>query len=324
MTIQQLKYVIALNEERHFAKAAEKCMVSQPGLTIQLKKLEEEIGIKIFDRSKVPLRPTGLGEEIIEKAKRVIKETNEIRDFVISKKNELKGTIKIGVVSTLSPYLIPICLSELQKATPDIRYIITEASTIDLLKNIDNGEMDIALMATPTGKKFVREFPIFEEPFMVYLNKEHPQAKSECYKLDSDDASNLILLESEFCYNSQLLNICELESSRSTPRFSYQINSIESLKRMVKVDFGFAILPWLSTNGEKDHHNAISLPFDPPIPVREISLVTSDTFSKKLLIKKISKVVYDCLPEELKQRTKHKKIRWDDSPYFIKSISDRS
>ena len=322
MTIQQLKYVIALNEERHFAKAAEKCLVSQPGLTIQLKKLEEEIGIKIFDRSKVPLKPTELGEEIIEKAKRVIKETHEIRDFVISKKNELKGTIRIGIISTLSPYLIPLCLGELQKVTPDIHYIINEATTLDLIKNIDNGELDIAIMATPTGKKFLKEFPIFEEPFMVYLNKKHPKAKNEYYKLDSDDANNLMLLESEFCYNSQLLNICKLESLKSTPRFSYQINSIESLKSMVKADFGFAILPWLSTSGEKKHNNAISIPFDSPIPVREISLVTSDTFPKKLLLKKISKVVYDCLPKELKQRTNHKKIRWDDSPYFIKSISD--
>lgn len=321
MTIQQLKYVIALNEERHFAKAAEKCLVSQPGLTIQLKKLEDEIGIKIFDRSKVPLKPTELGEEIIEKAKRVIKETNEIRDYVISKKNELKGTIKIGIVSTLSPYLVPLCLVELQKVTPDIHYIINEATTVDLVKNLDNGELDIAVMATPTGEKFLREFPVFEEPFIAYLNKKHPQVNNEYYRLDGDDVNNLMLLESEFCYNSQLLNICGLESSKSTRKFSYQINSIESLKRMVKADFGFAILPWLSTSGEKDHNNAIALPFDSPIPVREISLVTSDTFSKKLLIEKISKVIYDCLPEKLKQTTNHKKIRWDDSPYFVKSIS---
>lgn len=322
MTIQQLRYVIALDEERHFAKAAEKCLVSQPGLTIQLKKLEEEIGIKIFDRSRVPLKPTELGEEIIEKSKKVIKETNEIRDFVISKKNELKGTIKIGIVSTLSPYLMPLCLNELQKATPDIHYIINEVSTVDLIKNVDNGELDIAIMATPTGKKYLREFPIFDEPFIAYLNKKHPQVNSEYYKLDSDDVNNLMLLDSEFCYNSQLLNICELKSSKSTHRFSYQINSIESLKRMVKADFGFAILPWLSTSGEKNHNNVIALPFDSPIPVREISLVTSDTFSKKLLIKKISNVVYDCLPDELKQSTNHKKIRWDDSPYFVQSISD--
>ncbi|MEL7123368.1 MAG: LysR substrate-binding domain-containing protein [Bacteroidota bacterium] len=322
MTIQQLKYVITLNEERHFARAAERCMVSQPGLTIQLKKFEEEIGIKIFDRSKVPLKPTALGEEIIEKAKKVVKETDEIRDFIISKKNELKGTIKIGIVSTLSPYLIPLCLSELQKATPDIHYIINEASTVDLIKTIDTGELDIAIMATPTGEKHLREFPIFEEPFVAYLGKNHPQAMGNQYKLDDDDVNSLILLESEFCYNSQLLNICQLESSKATPKFSYQINSIESLKRMVKADFGFAILPWLSTNGEKDDDTAVAVPFEAPIPVREISLVTSDTFSKKLLIKKISKVVYDCLPDALKLKTKHKKIRWNDSPYFIKSIAE--
>jgi len=322
MTIQQLKYVIALNEERHFARAAERCMVSQPGLTIQLKKFEEEIGIKIFDRSTVPLKPTVLGAEIIDRAKKVIKETDEIRDFVVSKKNELKGTIKIGIVSTLSPYLIPLCLSELQRATPDIHYIINEASTVDLIKSIDTGELDIAIMATPTGEKYLREFPIFEEPFVAYLGKHHPQAMGDNYKLDDDDVSTLILLESEFCYNSQLLNICQLESSKSTPKFSYQINSIESLKSMVKAGFGFAILPWLSTNGAEEHNNAVAVPFESPIPVREISLVTSDTFSKKLLIKKISKVVYDCLPDGLKLKTNHKKVKWNDSPYFIKSISE--
>lgn len=117
------------------------------------------------------------------------------------------------------------------------------------------------------------------------------------------------------------MSICGIEHTKFKTNFSYQINSIESLKSLVKADFGFAILPWLSTNGENNLNNTVSIPFKSPIPVREISLVTSDTFSKKLLIKKISEVVYDCLPQELKQKTIHKKIRWNDSPYFIKSTS---
>lgn len=324
MTLQQLRYIVTLDKERHFARAAEKCLVTQPGLTIQLKKLEEEIGIKIFDRSKVPLRPTPIGEEIIEKAKKILREVDHVRDFVIAQKNILKGKVHLGVVSTLSPYLIPLCLKELQMATPEVEYIINEDSTVGLMKSLETGELDVALMATPTGNPLLKEFPIFHEPFMAYLHPNHPQSKKDSYVLEDHDRDELLILEGEFCYNSQLLDICNLDTNNSFGHFSYEINSIETLKNLVMAEYGFAIIPWLSTINETDKAKACCIPFKAPQPVREISLVTSDTFSKKLLLEKMSKAIWESLPETLRSQTNYRKVRWNDSPYFIKSTSNDS
>ncbi|KAB5491432.1 hydrogen peroxide-inducible genes activator [Flagellimonas hadalis] len=320
MTIQQLRYIVTLEKERHFARAAEKCLVTQPGLTIQLKKLEEEIGIKIFDRSKVPLEPTLLGLEIIEKAKRILREVDTVRDFVIEQKNILSGKVHLGVVSTLSPYLIPLCLREFQKTLPEVEFIISEDSTVGLMKTLETGELDVALMATPTGNPSLREFPIFDEPFMAYLPLGHKSSEQDSYELDDQDRANLLILEGEFCYNSQLLDICSLDTSNSFHNFSYEINSIETLKNMVRQGFGFAIVPLLSTIGQNGETKARSIPFSAPQPAREISLVTSDTFSKKLLVEKMSQAIWTSLPDSFKGNTTYKKVRWDDSPYFSKKI----
>ena len=153
MTIQQLRYIIALDKERHFARAADACIVSQPGLTIQLKNLEEEIGVKIFDRNKVPLKPTVLGEQIINKAKKILREVHEMQNFIISEKNALAGNINVGVIVTLSPYVMPDFIQEMRKIAPQLHLTIKEGSTLSLLNDLEAGIIDIALMATPTGRK---------------------------------------------------------------------------------------------------------------------------------------------------------------------------
>ncbi|WP_333820131.1 hydrogen peroxide-inducible genes activator [Ohtaekwangia sp.] len=315
MTIQQLRYIVMLNQERHFARAAEACFITQPGLTIQLKSLEEEIGVKIFDRSKVPLKPTPVGEEIIAKAKRVLREMDGIRDLVVEKKNILQGTIRLGVVSTLSPYLVPFFMNAMEKETPKIEYIIKEASTLQLMNDLDAGELDVALMATPTGRPGLIEFPVFMEPFVAYLHPSHPQAKNAFYKLNEQDKFGLLLLNSEYCYNAQLIDICSIPKKKASLRSAYEITSIETLKNMVRANLGFAIVPWLSVLSEPT--TSVVKTFKDPQPVREISLVVADTFTRKLLLEKMKSTIWNALPEALKNKVKYKHIKWDDSPYFL-------
>ncbi|MFC7773979.1 hydrogen peroxide-inducible genes activator [Flavobacterium sp. GCM10027622] len=320
MTLQQLKYIVALDEERHFARAAEVCMVTQPGLTIQLKNLEEEIGIKIFDRNKVPLTPTVLGVEIINRAKKILREADEIRDFVINEKNMLEGELKLGIISTLSPYLIPLFIKAMKKAAPKVHFIIKEANTGQLLKEVENGTLDVAIMATPTGHAALIEHPIFREPFVAYLNEEHPLAGSDFYELQPNDKTELLLLQSEFCYNAQLLDICGIKDpGKIKEQFTYDISSIETLKNLVRAQLGFAILPELSILNEKN--TGLFKPFKEPKPVREISLVVSDSFSKKLLLEKMNEAIWNCLPENLKKDFAYRKIKWNGSPYFTKAVS---
>jgi LysR family hydrogen peroxide-inducible transcriptional activator len=323
MTIQQLKYIVALDEERHFARAAEMCMVTQPGLTIQLKNLEEEIGIKIFDRNKVPLTPTVLGMEIINKAKKILREADEIRDFVVNEKNLLEGELKLGIISTLSPYLIPLFIKAMKEATPNVRFIIRESNTGQLMKDLETGTIDVAIMATPTGNSNLIEHPVFKEPFVAYLNDEHPMATSDFYELQPTDKTELLLLHHEFCYNAQLLDICGLKNSdKIKEQFTYDISSIETLKNLVRAQLGFAIIPQLSVLNETE--SGLFKPFKEPIPVREISLVVSDSFSKKLLLEKMNEAIWNCLPDSLKKNFSYKKIRWNDSPYFVKEVSKYS
>ncbi|QOG01351.1 hydrogen peroxide-inducible genes activator [Flavobacterium sp. MDT1-60] len=320
MTIQQLKYIVALDEERHFARAAEVCMVTQPGLTIQLKNLEEEIGIKIFDRNKVPLTPTILGTEIINRAKKILREADDIRDFVVNEKNLLEGEIKVGIISTLSPYLIPLFIKAMKEATPKVHFIIRESNTGQLMKDVETGTIDVAIMATPTGNANLIEHPIFKEPFVAYLNESHPMSNEAFYELQPGDQTELLLLHHEFCYNAQLLDICGLKNSdKIKEQFTYDISSIETLKNLVRAQLGFAIIPQLSTLNEGT--TGLFKPFKEPIPVREISLVVSDSFSKKLILEKMNEAIWNCLPDSLKKDFAYRKIRWNDSPYFVKAVS---
>jgi LysR family hydrogen peroxide-inducible transcriptional activator len=268
----------------------------------------------------VPLTPTELGTEIISRAKRILRETNEIRDFVVNEKNLLSGEIKLGVISTLSPYLIPLFIKAMKKATPNMHFIIKEANTGQLIHDVLTGALDVALMATPTGVPSLIEHAVFKEPFVAYLNENHPMADEEFYELQPGDRPELLLLQHEYCYNAQLLDICGLKKpGKIKDQFSYEISSIETLKNLVRAQLGFAIVPQLSILNEKD--TTLFKPFKDPKPVREISFVVSDTFSKKLLLEKMNEAIWDCLPESLKKDISYKKIRWNDSPYFVNAIS---
>ncbi|NMH28594.1 hydrogen peroxide-inducible genes activator [Flavobacterium silvaticum] len=317
MTLQQLKYIIALDNHRHFARAAEASLISQPGLTTQLKNLEEEIGIKIFDRSKVPMVPTKEGSEIIVRARKVLRESESIREFVIDRKNSLEGEIRIGVISTLSPYLVPSFIMAMQRIAPKVKMIITERPTGLLIRDLESGQIDVALMATPTGQSGLSEHSVFDEPFVAYLpNDQYPEEK--VYTLKAEDKNRLLFLQYEFCYNAQLLDICNLKDEAvPDEKFSYEISSIETLKNLVRAGLGFAIIPQLSVQHETD---GFVRPLQKPTPVRQISLVTTDTFSRQLLVEKMQQAILDCLPEELKLISADRKIRWNDSPYFAKKM----
>lgn len=319
MTLQQLRYIVALDEHRHFAKAAEVCMVTQPGLTIQLKNLEEELGIKIFDRDKVPLKPTEAGREIILRAKKTLHEVDGIRDFVIGQKDNLEGSVTIGVISTLSPYLMPQFMKAISPKAPKMKFIIKEMNTGQLMESVLTGAIDIALMATPTGHPQLREHVVFNEPFVALPDVSTTNADS-LYQLSSGDTQNLLLLRQEYCYNAQLLDICGLNNGGGlmAGQFSYDIGSVETLKNMVHAGLGFAIVPELSVINDA---SIAYKRFAEPAPSREISLVVSDNFTRKLLLEKIKESLWESLPESLKQGKSYRRIQWNDSPYFINAVS---
>ncbi|MFT3796033.1 LysR substrate-binding domain-containing protein [Flavobacterium sp.] len=236
-----------------------------------------------------------------------------------TKKIRSKGEVKVGVISTLSPYLIPLFIKAMKESTPKMQFKIKEAYTAHLIHGLETGEIDVAIMATPTGSAHLIEHPVFQEPFLAYLNSHHPMADAAFYEMQPGDKAELLLLQNEYCYNAQLLDICGLKNpGKIKEQFHYDINSIETLKNLVRAELGFAILPELSVINEA--HSEMFKPFKEPKPVREISLVVSDSFSKKLLLEKMNEAIWNCLPESLRQNFAYRKIRWNDSPYFIKAV----
>lgn len=320
MTLQQLRYIVALDEYRHFAKAAEVCMVTQPGLTIQLKNLEEELGIKIFDRDKVPLKPTQAGREIIRRARKTLHEADGIRDFVIGQKDNLEGVVTIGVISTLSPYLIPQFMKAVKDKAPKMQFVIREMNTGQLIESLLTGAIDTTLMATPTGHPLLKEHVVFNEPFVALLDESHGMAGDKLYAIKPGDAQNLLLLRQEYCFNAQLLDICGIGNSNEFMgnQFTYDISSVETLKNMVRAGLGFAIVPELSLANDAGLQYKR---FAEPAPSREISLVVSDNFTRKLLLEKMKEAIWDSLPESLKEGKRYRRIQWNDSPYFINAVS---
>jgi LysR family hydrogen peroxide-inducible transcriptional activator len=208
----------------------------------------------------------------------------------------------------------------MKEATPKVHFIIKEANTGQLMHDVLTGAIDVAIMATPTGNPNLIEHPVFKEPFVAYLNDHHPLVNEDFYELQPEDKPELLLLQNEYCYNAQLLDICGMKKpGKIKEQFSYDISSIETLKNLVRAQLGFAIIPELSIQNEKE--SILFKPFKDPKPVREISFVVSDTFSKKLLLEKMNEAIWNCLPESLKKDFSYKKIRWNDSPYFVDSIS---
>jgi LysR family hydrogen peroxide-inducible transcriptional activator len=210
---------------------------------------------------------------------------------------------------------VPLIIRPLEHAMPKVKFVIKESSTYELIQRLETGKIDVAIMSTPTGVNDLLEFPLFQEPFIAYLGPQHPSRKEKTYQLREQDKFELLLLEEEYCFNAQLLDICN-KGKKKVQDSAYDINSIETLKNLVRASLGFAIVPWFAVMNELQQ--GYCKPFKEPVPVREISLVISDSFTRKLVLEKMSEVIWDCLPEELKKNRKHKRVKWNDSPYFMK------
>ena len=282
---------MAIDRHRHFARAAEHCFITQATLSMMVKKLEEELGIILFDRSKQPVVPTEAGIRIIEQARQVLREVSEIAEITKEIRNGVQGELRIGIIPTLAPYLLPLFLPQFLQQYPDIRLRIQEQTTEQLLSMLSADKIDVGIMATPLHDKNYRESHLFFEEFRVFVagNEKHLKKK---YILPQDiDVNKLWLLEEGHCLRSQVLNLCELQKRGARANnLDYETGSIDSLVKITEINAGITILPELATlhfqqGSEKLRH------FKPPVPVREISLVTYRHFVKKKLLELLQKEI---------------------------------
>jgi LysR family hydrogen peroxide-inducible transcriptional activator len=304
MTLTQLKYIIAVDRYRHFATAAEKSYVTQPTLSMQIHKLEEELGITIFDRSKSPVIPTEIGEEIIEEAKKIIKQSKHIEDIAALNDDELRGTFRIGIIPTVAPYLLPLFLRNFRKKHPEVRLIFEEVVTDELLDLLNQDHLDIGIIATPADRGNIFEEDLYYEPFLGYVSEDHPLAKKDRLSVDDLEVTNLWLLNEGHCFRDQTVKLCKKfrKNKLDNPKIEFESGNLETLKQLVEQNFGMTLLPYLAKNQINDQCAKAHLrEFDDPVPRRKVRIVYGREYLKKNIIEAFKKEVMASIPGVLKK-----------------------
>jgi LysR family hydrogen peroxide-inducible transcriptional activator len=309
MNLVQLEYIVALDTTKHFAKAAAQCHITQPSLSMQVQKLEQELGVQIFLRTN-PVTTTETGLIVIEQAKKILAEAGMMHQLIEQEKGIVGGSLKLGVIPTLAPYLLPQFIQAFTKAYPQVRLAIHELTTENIVRQLKNGSLDAGIMATPLNVPEVKEEFLFNEEFVAYVSRQE-KIFTKKYLLPGDiDVNSMWLLEEGHCLRSQVMNLCALQRDASIEKhLDYAAGSIETLKRFVDKNGGITLLPELATYDMSDEQKNMLRYFKSPAPVREISLTTLKTFSKTRLIHLLKEVIIENLPPQMLEKKKVKVVQ---------------
>jgi len=273
MTITQLQYVLAVAEHKNFTLAAEKSFVTQPTLSMQVQKLEDELGVLIFDRSKKPISITLVGEKIVEQAKNIVDEASRIKDIVDQDKGFIGGEFTLGIIPTIMPTLLPMFLKTFINKYPKVNLIIKEQNTESLIRNIQDGHIDAGIAATPLEIEFIKERPLYYEPFVGYIPKNHKLNSLEKLSPEDLEINDVLLLKDGHCFRDGILNICNSSKNYNEEHFQLQSGSFETLINLSNEGLGMTLLPYLHTL-ELDPSKKEQLKyFNNPSPAREVSLI---------------------------------------------------
>ena len=304
MTLVQLEYIVTLDALKHFAKAAAQCHITQPSLSMQVQKLEEELDVQIFIRTN-PVTTTETGQIVVEQAKKILSEAHAMQQLIHQEKNIVAGTLKIGIIPTLAPYLLPQFIQAFIKRYPQVHISLHDLTTEHIVRQLKNGTLDAGILATPLNIAELKEMFLFNEEFVAYVSR-GDKLFAKKYLLPGDiDVDRMWLLEEGHCLRSQVMNLCALQKDSSIEKhFDYAAGSIETLKRFVDKNGGSTLLPELATYDMSKGKKNMLRYFKSPAPVREISLVTVKTFSKTRLIAILKQTIIDNLPMPMVKKKK--------------------
>lgn len=273
MTITQLRYVLAVAEYRNFTVAADKCFVTQPTLSMQIQKIEDELSILIFDRSKKPIQITDIGQKIINQAKNIVNEADRIQDIVEQQKGFIGGEFRLGIIPTVMPTLLPMFLTNFVHKYPKVKLIIEELNTDEIIIRLNNGKLDAAIAATPLFEEKIKEIVLYFEPFVAYIPENHQNfSKSEIEVADLN-VDEILLLQDGHCFRDSILNICKIDSFSDKNTFKIQSGSFETLIKLADEGLGITLLPYLHTLDLKEKDKLKLKQFVAPKPAREVSLI---------------------------------------------------
>lgn len=309
MTIQQLEYIIAVDKYRHFGQAAESCFVTQPTLSAQVSKLEKELEVILFDRSKMPVIPTEIGAQIITQAKKVVSESKGIFELVSQLKGDISGVIKLGIIPTLAPYLLHRFIKSFLEKYPNVKIQVEEIVTEDIIRKLKNDELDLGIVVTPLNETGILEKPVFYEKFLAYMSKGHSLLKKEKLVAEDLDTNDMWMLQQGHCFRDQVLNLCNQDKFERM-NFHYESGSLEGLRNMVNQYTGFTLLPELATFYLSDEEKTRLRRFEGEEPIREVSIVLTRSFLKKKLVELLFKEISDAIPQEMTSMAHGKVVRF--------------
>ncbi|OGX89088.1 hypothetical protein BEN47_08155 [Hymenobacter lapidarius] len=307
MNLQQLTYLVALDTHRQFGLAAEKSHVSQPALSVQVQKLEEELGVLLFDRTQRGAEPTAVGTKVIARARLVLREAQLLRELVQEEKGDVVGELRLGVIPTLAPYLVPRFLVALTTAYPALRIRIEELQSEDIMQQLKEHRLDVGLLVTPLDDRQLQELPLLDEPFLVLASETHELAAKATVSPADLQRPGLWLMQRGHCFRNQVLSLCEAASPSGV--VTYESGSIETLKELVRRQHGYTVVPELAMLDEVDHNPCIKR-FEAPAPVREVSLVVHHGFVRTTLLAALRDMILASVPARLHAGQAGQKVRW--------------
>ena len=297
MTLTELRYIVAVARERHFGRAAEACFVSQPTLSVAVKKLEDELDVKLFERGSAEISVTPLGEEIVRQAQAVLEQAQAIKEIAKRGKDPLAGPLRLGVIYTIGPYLLPDLVRQAIARVPQMPLMLQENFTVKLLEMLRAGELDCAILAEPFPDTNLATAPLYEEPFMVAVPRSHPLASRERIDAEELKRETMLLLGAGHCFRDHVLEVCpefaRFSSDAEGIRRSFEGSSLETIKHMVAAGMGVTVVPRLSVPVEP-HPHLVYIPFEDPAPTRRVVLVWRRSFTRYEAIAALRNAIYAC------------------------------
>ena len=298
MTIQQLEYILAVDKFRHFAKAAEYCLVTQPTLSAMIQKLEEELGVQIFDRSVQPVCPTAIGEKILAQARIVQQEAGHVKEIVKEEQKSVSGIFRLAILPTIAPYLLPRFYPTFMEHYPELDISVTEMKTQNAKESLLKGESDAAIIASIPEEASLQKDVLFYEEFLGYVSRKEPLFKKDLIRTSAITGERLWLLDEGHCFRDQLVKFCQLENVKDNQR-AYHLGSIETFMRMVEGGKGITFIPQLAFYQLSEQQKELVRPFAIPHPTRQIVFVTNKSFVRYSLLRILKEAIQASVPKEM-------------------------
>jgi LysR family hydrogen peroxide-inducible transcriptional activator len=297
MTLTELRYIVAVARERHFGRAAEACFVSQPTLSVAIKKLEDELEVKLFERGSSEVSVTPLGEEIVRQAQSVLEQSQAIREIAKRGKDPLAGALRLGIIYTIGPYLLPDLVKQAIELFPQMPLVLQENFTVKLLEMLRAGELDAAILAEPFPDAGLAVAPLYDEPFVVAVPDNHPLARRDSIPSEELKKETMLLLGTGHCFRDHVLEVCpeyaRFASDAEGIRKSFEGSSLETIKYMVASGMGLTVVPQLSVaSGQQQHVSYV--PFAAPVPTRRVVLAWRRSFTRYEAIAALRNAIYAC------------------------------